>query len=61
MSRRLAAGDADDPPVGDGESYSVPMVLELEGRGGREISQAAVYIALYRLEEKGLDAVAEEG
>lgn len=38
----------------DGESYSVPMVLELEERGGREISQAAVYIALCRLEEKGL-------
>ena len=37
-----------------GEAYSVPMVVELEGRSGREISQAAVYIALRRLEEKGL-------
>jgi DNA-binding PadR family transcriptional regulator len=37
-----------------GEAYSVPMVLEMEGRGGREVSQAAVYIALRRLEEKGL-------
>jgi DNA-binding PadR family transcriptional regulator len=37
-----------------GEAYSVPMVVELEARSGREISQAAVYIALRRLEEKGL-------
>ena len=37
-----------------GEAYSVPMVVELEQRGGREVSQAAVYIALRRLEEKGL-------
>lgn len=37
-----------------GEAYSVPMVVELEGRSGREVSQAAVYIALRRLEEKGL-------
>ena len=37
-----------------GEAYSVPMVVELEERSGREISQAAVYIALRRLEEKGL-------
>ena len=39
-----------------GEAYSVPMVVELEGRSGREVSQAAVYIALRRLEEKGLVA-----
>jgi len=38
----------------DGEAYSVPMVVELEERSGREVSQAAVYIALRRLEEKGL-------
>ncbi len=38
----------------DGESYSVPIVLELEERTGREISQAAVYVALRRLEDKGL-------
>ena len=37
-----------------GESYSVPMVLEMEERSGRPTSQAAVYIALRRLEEKGL-------
>ena len=37
-----------------GEAYSVPIVLELEARTGREIAPAAVYIALRRLEEKGL-------
>jgi DNA-binding PadR family transcriptional regulator len=37
-----------------GESYSVPVVLELEKRAGREVTQAAVFIALRRLEEKGL-------
>ncbi len=37
-----------------GEAYSVPMVLEMEQRSGREVSQAAVYIALRRLEGKGL-------
>jgi len=39
-----------------GEAYSVPIVLELEARTGREIAHAAVYIALRRLEEKGLAA-----
>jgi DNA-binding PadR family transcriptional regulator len=37
-----------------GESYSVPIVLELEERTGREVAQAAVFIALRRLETKGL-------
>jgi PadR family transcriptional regulator PadR len=37
-----------------GEAYSVPMVMEMEERAGREVSQAAVYIALRRLEEKGM-------
>jgi len=37
-----------------GEAYSVPLVLELEARTGREIAQAAVFIALRRLEDKGL-------
>jgi PadR family transcriptional regulator, regulatory protein PadR len=37
-----------------GESYSVPVVGELEERAGREVTQAAVFIALRRLEEKGL-------
>lgn len=37
-----------------GEAYSVSLVLELEERTGREIAQAAVFIALRRLESKGL-------
>lgn len=37
-----------------GESYSVPLVLELEQRTGREVAPAAVYIALRRLEKRGL-------
>ena len=36
------------------DSYSVPLVLEIEERTGREVSPAAVYIALRRLEENGL-------
>ena len=51
-----------------GEAYSVPLVLELEERTGREVAQAAVFIALRRLEKKGLlksrlddRAVAETG
>ena len=36
------------------ESYSVPIVLELEERTGRAVAPAAVYIALRRLEKKGL-------
>jgi DNA-binding PadR family transcriptional regulator len=38
----------------DGEAYSVPVVLELEERTGREVAQAAVFIAMKRLESKGL-------
>ena len=52
----------------DGEAYSVPVVLELEERTGREVAQAAVFIAMKRLEKKGLlqsrmddDAVKETG
>ena len=37
-----------------GETYSVPLVIELEEVSGREVSQAAVYIVLRRLEDKGL-------
>ncbi|GMR12217.1 MAG: hypothetical protein BMS9Abin29_0406 [Gemmatimonadota bacterium] len=37
-----------------GEAYSVPLVLELEDRSGREVAQAAVFIVLRRLEDKGL-------
>ncbi len=40
------------------ESYSVPIVLELEERTGREVGHPAVYIALRRLEAKGF-AVSE--
>lgn len=42
------------------DSYSVPIVLELEERTGREVAPAAVYIALRRLEEKGF-AISEMG
>jgi PadR family transcriptional regulator, regulatory protein PadR len=37
-----------------GDAYSVPLVLALEQRTRRRISQAAVFIALRRLEKKGL-------
>jgi DNA-binding PadR family transcriptional regulator len=37
-----------------GETYSVPLVLSLEKRTGKSVSQAAVFIALRRLEAKGL-------
>jgi PadR family transcriptional regulator, regulatory protein PadR len=36
------------------ETYSVPLVIALEKRTGRTIAQAAVFIALSRLEKKGL-------
>jgi DNA-binding PadR family transcriptional regulator len=38
------------------ETYSVPLVLALEKRTGRPVSQAAVFITLSRLEKKGLVA-----
>jgi DNA-binding PadR family transcriptional regulator len=38
----------------DRESYSVPIVAEIEERTGRGVSTSAVYIALRRLEKKGL-------
>lgn len=44
-----------------GEAYSVPIVLEMEERLGAPVSQAAVYIALRRLEERGLVASRIEG
>jgi DNA-binding PadR family transcriptional regulator len=37
-----------------GETYSVPLVLALEKRLERPVAQAAVFIALSRLEKKGL-------
>lgn len=36
------------------ESYSMAIVTELEERTGREVATAAVYVALRRLEKKGL-------
>ena len=36
------------------ETYSVPLVLALEKRMERPVAQAAVFIALGRLEKKGL-------
>lgn len=52
--------------LGD-ESYGVPILDEIAARTGRTISRPAVYIALRRLEAKGLlrsrlgDATAERG
>ena len=37
-----------------GEAYSVSVVLEIEERTNRSPAQSAVFIALRRLEEKGL-------
>ncbi len=37
-----------------GEAYSAPIVMEIERRVGRSVSPAAVYIALRRLEKRGL-------
>jgi PadR family transcriptional regulator len=36
------------------ESYSVDVVAELEARTGREYAVSAVFVALARMEEKGL-------
>ena len=35
-------------------AYTAPIVQELDARTGREVTVAAVYIVLRRLEEKGL-------
>jgi len=37
-----------------GEAYSVPVALEIEARTGRRVAQSAVFIAMRRLEGKGL-------
>ena len=37
----------------EGEAYSAAIVQELERRTGRDVSPAAVYIALRRLEDSG--------
>ncbi|HEY6357093.1 MAG TPA: helix-turn-helix transcriptional regulator, partial [Vicinamibacterales bacterium] len=39
--------------IGD-DAYSVPIVIELEKCTGRRVSQAAVFIAVQRLEARGL-------
>ena len=36
------------------DAYAVPIIREIESRTGRSVSHAAVYIALRRLEAKGL-------
>ena len=36
------------------ESYSIPIVAELEERTGREVATSAVYVSLRRLEKKGM-------
>lgn len=36
------------------EAYTVPIIDEIERRTGREVAHAAVYVALRRLEKKGL-------
>jgi DNA-binding PadR family transcriptional regulator len=45
------------------ESYSVDIVQELERQTGRDVSTAAVFVALQRLREKGYlrDRVVEPG
>jgi PadR family transcriptional regulator PadR len=37
-----------------GEAYSAPIVIQIEERVGKSVAPAAVYIALRRLEERGL-------
>lgn len=36
------------------EAYGIPILEEVCGRCGRRVSRATVYVALKRLEEKGL-------
>jgi PadR family transcriptional regulator PadR len=38
----------------EGESYAVPIMKEIARRAGRDLARPAVYIALKRLEAKGL-------
>lgn len=38
----------------ESKAYAVPIIEEIEKRTGRSASHAAVYIALRRLEKKGL-------
>jgi len=52
--------------LGD-DAYAVPIIEEIASRTGREASHAAVYVALKRMEKKGLvssymsEPVAERG
>jgi DNA-binding PadR family transcriptional regulator len=52
--------------LGD-DAYAVPIIEEIAARTGREASHAAVYVALKRMEKKGLvssymsEPVAERG
>lgn len=36
------------------EAYGIPILDEIQKRTGRSVRRAAVYVALHRLEEKGL-------
>jgi PadR family transcriptional regulator, regulatory protein PadR len=53
--------------AGEDDVYGVPIVDEIEHRTARGVSRVAVYIALRRLEQKGLvrtwmgDPIAERG
>jgi PadR family transcriptional regulator, regulatory protein PadR len=38
------------------EAYGIPIVEEVSSRSGRQVSRATVYVALRRLEQKGLVA-----
>lgn len=38
----------------DGDVYGVPIVDEIHKRTGRRVADAAVYVALRRLEQRGL-------
>ena len=40
--------------LGPERAYSVSIVNELEARTGREVATSAVYVALRRLEKRGL-------
>jgi len=36
------------------DAYGIPILDEVSARSGREVSRATVYVALKRLEQKGL-------
>src|SRR3982751_5630411 len=36
------------------DAYGIPILEEVSARSGREVSRATVYVALKRLEQKGL-------